>query len=337
MEGPAEASEKNNKGRVCVTGGTGFVASWLIMKLLQHGYSVHATVRDRNKDTSYLTNLPDAGERLRIFVADLGDPQSFKPAIEGCVGVFHVAHPMDLVGIESAETITERSIRAIHGILQLCIDSGTVKRVVYTSSISAVFGKDRGGGDDGAAAEVDEESWSDVEFMKTLDFVGVGYYISKTVTEMAALEFAEKHGLELVTVIPSWIHGPFICPSLPGSVHSSLGLILGNENQIKYGKITPMVHTDDNAEAHIYLFEHPDAKGRYICSAMEVTVEEMVDHLRSKHPHLKLLDPEGLINPTANIDGLSSKKLLEIGFKYKYGIAEMFDDAIQCCKCIGRL
>lgn len=32
-------------GLVCVTGGTGFIASWLIMRLLQRGYSVRATVR----------------------------------------------------------------------------------------------------------------------------------------------------------------------------------------------------------------------------------------------------------------------------------------------------
>ncbi|XP_051146253.1 vestitone reductase-like [Andrographis paniculata] len=331
MELDAE-DERKKKRSVCVSGGEGFVASWLIMKLLQRGYSVNATLRDTNIDTRFLTNLPHAGENLRIFAADLGDPQSFKPAIEGCVGVFHVAHPMDLVGTESVEMITERSIRAIHGILQLCIDSGTVKRVVYTSSISAVFARDRG-----AAAELNEEAWSDVEFMKQLDFVGAGYYISKTVAEMAAIEYAEKRGLDLVTVIPSWINGPFICPHLPSSIHSSLGLIIGNENQMKYAKITPMVHTDDNAEAHIYLFEHPDAKGRYICSAVEVTVEEMVDHLRSRHPHLKLLDPEGLINPAANFGGLSSKKLLELGFKYRYGVAEMFDDAIQCCKQNGWL
>lgn len=30
--------------------------------------------------------------------------------------------------------------------------------------------------------------------------------------------------------------------------------------------------------------------------------------------------------------GLSSKKLLDTGFKLKYGFEEMFDGAIQCCK-----
>lgn len=31
---------------VCVTGGAGYVASWLIKLLLQSGYTVKATVRD---------------------------------------------------------------------------------------------------------------------------------------------------------------------------------------------------------------------------------------------------------------------------------------------------
>ncbi|KAG5579760.1 hypothetical protein H5410_050387 [Solanum commersonii] len=29
---------------------------------------------------------------------------------------------------------------------------------------------------------------------------------------------------------------------------------------------------------------------------------------------------------------ISSKRLLETGFKYKYGLEEMFDEAIECCK-----
>jgi nucleoside-diphosphate-sugar epimerase len=33
------------KGTVCVTGGTGYIASWLVMRLLQQGFSVRATVR----------------------------------------------------------------------------------------------------------------------------------------------------------------------------------------------------------------------------------------------------------------------------------------------------
>ena len=34
------------KGSVVVTGASGYVGSWLVMKLLQNGYIVRATVRD---------------------------------------------------------------------------------------------------------------------------------------------------------------------------------------------------------------------------------------------------------------------------------------------------
>lgn len=37
--------ENEAKGKVCVTGGTGFIGSWLIKMLLENGYSVTTTVR----------------------------------------------------------------------------------------------------------------------------------------------------------------------------------------------------------------------------------------------------------------------------------------------------
>ena len=37
---------EEGKGRVCVTGGTGFLGSWIIKRLLEDGYIVNATVRD---------------------------------------------------------------------------------------------------------------------------------------------------------------------------------------------------------------------------------------------------------------------------------------------------
>lgn len=174
------------------------------------------------KDLSFLTNLPGASDRLRFFEADFENPESFEPAIEGCVGVFHVAHPIDLNDEESVETVTKKCVEATLSILRASIKSKTVKKVVYTSSLSAVMAREK------VPPSLDEEVWSDVDFLKKLSFVGRSYAISKTITERAALEFAEKNPIELVTLVPSWIHGPFVCPNLPGSVHSSLALFLGD-------------------------------------------------------------------------------------------------------------
>ncbi|PRQ57614.1 putative vestitone reductase [Rosa chinensis] len=67
-----------------VTGGTGFIGSWLVMKLLQHGYPVRPDPECK-RDISYLTSLPRASEKLQIFNADLDQPESFNEEIEGCM------------------------------------------------------------------------------------------------------------------------------------------------------------------------------------------------------------------------------------------------------------
>ncbi|XP_039167801.1 vestitone reductase-like isoform X1 [Eucalyptus grandis] len=341
---------EDNKGTVCVTGGTGFIASWLIMRLLEHGYSVRTTIRpdpDGRRDISFLKNLPGASERLQILTADLSDPESFSPAIDGCVGVFHVATPVDFENREPEPVVTKRSIDGALGILRTCLNSKTVKRVVYTSSAAAAQLNNSG------ADILDEDTWSDVESIRQMTKFGASYGISKTLTEKAVLEFGEQHGLEVVTVVPTFVHGPFICPKFAGSVRTSLALILGNvinenishdqhkswdENEYPILLEVSFVHVDDLARAHIFLFEHSDAKGRYICSSATMTIEEMSKFLSERYPEFQIPSPESLKEVKGpRFTRLSSRKLLDAGFEYKYGIEDMFDGAIQCCKEKGYL
>ncbi|GAV60234.1 Epimerase domain-containing protein [Cephalotus follicularis] len=305
------------------------------MRLLEHGYSVNTTVRpdpEHKRDTNFLTSLTGASQRLQIFDADLSDPCSFEAAIEGCIGVFHVATPVDFGKNEAEEVVTKRAIDGTLGILKACLKFKTVKRVVYTSSASAVAlnGKD--------LDLMDESFWSDVDFIRSMkSFLGP-YMISKTLTEKAALQFAKEHGLDLVTLIPSFVIGPFICPKFPSSVNATLAMILGNQEVYSLMLNTSMVHVDDVARAHIFLLEYPDAKGRYICSSDTITLEQMSEYLSTKYPEYAIPTIESLKEiKGVKAPGLSSKKLLDSGFRYKYGLDEMFDGAIQCCKEKGYL
>ncbi|KAF3628075.1 Tetraketide alpha-pyrone reductase 2 [Capsicum annuum] len=80
----------------CVTGGTGFIAAYLIKALLLKGHIVRTTVRDPNNadKVGFLWELEGAKERLKIMKADLLVEGSFDDAIQGVDGVFHTASPV---------------------------------------------------------------------------------------------------------------------------------------------------------------------------------------------------------------------------------------------------
>ena len=177
------------------------------------------------KDLSFLTSLTSDNSKLQIFQADLRQPESFTTAIEGCIGVFHVAHPVVMSEPLPEEEAAKMTVEGTLGILKACLDSNTVKRVVYTSSVATIV---HGGGRDNRD-KVDESTWSDIDFYKSLNQSrGSELYVAtKIKTEKAAQEFAEKHGLDLVTLNPSLVVGPFICPHLPSSVGLALTMIFG--------------------------------------------------------------------------------------------------------------
>ncbi|XVF33501.1 hypothetical protein REPUB_Repub17cG0174000 [Reevesia pubescens] len=325
---------EGDKGTVCVTGGTGYIGSWLIKVLLEQGYHVHTTVRPdpgNKRDLSFLTNLPGADEKLKIFTADLNHPESFDVAIEGCKGVLHVAAPMDFQDNEPEAVVTQRSIDGALGILKSCLRSKTVKRVVFTSSISAVYFNNKN------VDVMDESYWTDVDYVRSeLNSYVSSYAISKTSTEKAVTGFAIEHGLDLVTVIPPMVLGPFICPKMQGSVRAALAPILGNKDDYSLLINVAMLHIDDLSRALIFLLEHPEAKGRYNCSSDTVTIQKIVEILSTKYPEYKLADSLAEIEGT-KLPGLSSKKLLDLGFKFNYGVEDMYDGAIKCCKEKGFL
>ncbi|KAJ7950980.1 Dihydroflavonol 4-reductase-like protein [Quillaja saponaria] len=324
---------EGDKERVCVMGGAGYIASWLIMRLLENGYLVNTTVRsepEHKEDSSFLASLPGATQNLKVFNANLSNPESFNAAIEGCTAVFHLAPTIDYDKRESEEIVTKRSIDATLGILRACQNIRTVKRVVYTASASAVAysGKD--------VDVVDESFWSNPDCIRVRMQAGASYAISKLLTERAALEFAEQNGMDCVTILPSYVVGPFICPQLPGSVYVALAILFGNKDIVEYPVHT--VHVDDVARAFIFLLEHFNPKGRYICSSEVVNIERIFEFLSEKYPKLEIptLDSLKEIRCCKHFE-ISSKKLMDAGFKFKYGFNEMYDGVIQCCKEKGYL
>ena len=84
---------------VLVTGANGYVASWLVKRLLEDGITVHAAVRnpeDEKKIGHLKKTAANSKGTIQFFKADLLTPGSYKEAMQGCEMVFHTASPFTL-------------------------------------------------------------------------------------------------------------------------------------------------------------------------------------------------------------------------------------------------
>ncbi|GLT79749.1 hypothetical protein SLA2020_512260 [Shorea laevis] len=122
-------------------GGTGYVGSLLVKNLLEKGYTVHATTRNLNdvSKVGFLKSLPYADTRLVLFQAEIYNPDDFDHAIKGCETVFHLVTPQRHIENSQFKNITEAALAAEKSIATSCIQSDTVKCLIYTSSLSTAY------------------------------------------------------------------------------------------------------------------------------------------------------------------------------------------------------
>jgi nucleoside-diphosphate-sugar epimerase len=132
---------------VLVTGASGYIAGWIIKYLLEAGYTVHATVRDPNKQSSVAHLLRMAEKStgtLKLFKADLLTQGSFSEAMQGCSVVMHTASPFVLDGfIDANEALVRPAVEGTANVLNSVNDCDSVKRVVLTSSVAAIYGDNK--------------------------------------------------------------------------------------------------------------------------------------------------------------------------------------------------
>uniref|UniRef100_A0A0D6R8V0 Flavanone 4-reductase n=1 Tax=Araucaria cunninghamii TaxID=56994 RepID=A0A0D6R8V0_ARACU len=331
-----EAPMKEVKGTVCVTGAAGFIGSWLIMRLLERGYTVRATVRDPGNPvkTKHLLDLPEASERLTLWKADLDDEGSFDAVFDGCEAVYHVATPMDFESEDPENEIIKPTVNGVLSVMRSCAKAKSVKRVVFTSSAGTVNFTD----DFKTPGKVfDETCWTNVDLCRGEKMTGWMYFASKTLAEKAAWEFAEQNNIDLITVIPTLVVGPFIMQTMPPSLITALSLLTKNEPHYMILRQVQLVHLDDLCMSLIFVCEHPEAKGRYISSSHDATIVQLAKMLSQKYPEYNIptefKDADDSLKPVP----FSNKKLVDLGFKFKYTVEDMFDGAIKCCMEKGLL
>ncbi|CAL5426118.1 unnamed protein product [Camellia sinensis] len=295
---------------VCVTGGSGFIASWLVKLLLQRGYTVRASVRDPSdpKKTEHLLALDGAKERLHLFKGNLLEEGSFDSMVNGCDGVFHTASPCFFTTSDPQKELIDPALKGTRNVLGSCAKSPTVKRVVLTSSTAAVecIGRPR------TPNEITDETWfSDPEFCKENK---LWYHLSKTLAEDAAWKFAKEKCIDMVVINPSMVIGPLLQPTLNASSASILELINGSQTypNVSYG----WINVKDVANAHIQAYEIPSASGRYCLVERIAHYSEVVKILHELYPSFQLPRKVADDKPYIPFHQVSKEKAKTLGIDF---------------------
>ncbi len=278
---------------VLVTGGTGYLASWIIKQLLDEGKEVRTTVRDlsqKNK-SAHLTALAVKSKgTLTFYEADLLKKGSFAEAMAGCELVIHTASPFKISGLKNAQKeLIEPALEGTKNVLESVNATESVKRVVLTSSIVAIYGD---------AVDIyktaneifSEDDWN---FSSSVDHQPYPY--SKTLAEKLAWEMAGKQTRwDLLTINPGFIMGPSLSKRTDStSIDIMIQLATGKfKTGVPSGKMG-FVDVRDVAKAHILAGFSPTASGRHICVSDQKTFLDMANVIKANYPKYPL--PTGFV------------------------------------------
>jgi nucleoside-diphosphate-sugar epimerase len=270
-----------NKGElVLITGGSGFIAAWCIIKCLAAKYRVRTTVRSLKREKDVLEMLAAADvknlDSLSFIEADLNKDAGWKEAVKGCTFVLHVASPFPAAAPKHEDDLITPAREGTLRVLRASRDAG-VKRVVVTSSAAAIH---IGHKNYDSTKVFTEKDWSKV------DGPGIDIYgKSKTLAERAAWDFIDKEGgnLELAVVNPVSVLGPILSPDMSSSIQVVLRLMNGSVPGCPRLSFS-VVDVRDVADCHLLAMTNPKAKGeRFICdSPPAMSMKEISSTLRER-------------------------------------------------------
>ncbi len=239
--------------KTLLTGGTGFIGSAVLRKLVGAGHDVRLLVRPG----SDRRNL--AGLRAEVVEGDLTNRRSLDRAARGCSLLFHLAADYRL-WVPRPRTMYEINVEGTLNIMQAAALAG-VRKIVYTSSV-ATLGLNK----DGSPA--DERTPAVMEDM-------IGHYKrTKYLAEYEVGRMVREEHLPAVIVNPSTPVGPRdIKPTPTGRmiVDAASGRMPAYVNTG-----LNLVHVDDVAEGHLLALERGALGERYILGAANLSLKDIL-------------------------------------------------------------
>ncbi len=241
--------------KIVIFGGAGFIGSALSSLLLEAGHQVIAVSRSAGMRSS-------GHPRLEFRSASVANPAQVRDVVAGADIVFDLSMPFG--GLEWESWKTEVVDSAVH-VAEACL-AHSVRRLIYTSSISAVYL--------GGSATVTEKDGYDSQ-PESRGFYGR----AKLEAEKALLELHRSRSLPVVIHRPGVVLGP-------GGrlVHGAFGDPVNDTCVLAYGSgrhPLPCVLATDVAQALFLSVSTPGIDGMTFNLAGDVrpTVEEYMQRI----------------------------------------------------------
>lgn len=186
-----------NRGKVLLTGATGFLGSHLAISLLQQGYAVTAVKRAGSSLLEFDTICTMRGVKTDLLAhlqwkeCDILDTFAVTDAMQGIDYVFHTAAVVSFWA-KRRDEMMQANVQGTANVVNCALEAG-VKKICYASSIAAL-GREKDGD------VVDENTpWRDSKY-------NTMYAVSKYLAEMEVWRGVEE-GLDAVIVNPGIIIG----------------------------------------------------------------------------------------------------------------------------------
>ena len=296
-------------GIVFVSGGSGYIAGFVIRQLVEQGWSVQTTIRNLGCESEVRAALGVDNSKVRFFAADLMSDDGWAEAMAGCTHAAHVASPLPANAPQHEDELIvparEGALRALRA-----AKAAGIKRFVMTSSMAAIaYGHPR------EQTRFTEADWTNVDSPDAYAYVK-----SKTLAERAARHWvaAEGGGMEFVTVNPSLVLGPLQSGDFSTSLEAIKKLLEGSIPGLpNFG--FGVVDVRDVADMHVRCLTAPNmANERFICSGPFLMMPEIAQILRAglgpqarKVPKLQL--PNWAVRLAARFDPVIRQVIGELG------------------------
>lgn len=264
------------RGRVLVTGVSGFVGSAVARAIVAAGYAVRGAAR-ASSGRLLLDAFP--GE---LASADMRDEPAMRTALEGCDALVHVAADYRLWARDPAE-IETNTLEGTRATMAAARAVG-VRRIVYTSSVATIAPLPDGAADETRPLTPD---------------TAIGAYKRAKVRAERLVQAMVADGLPAVIVHPSTPIGPRDAKPTPTG-RTLLDAALGRTPAFVDTGLN-LVHVDDVAHGHVLALEHGQVGRGYILGGEDVTLAALLAEIAHQTgrapPRLRL--PIGPLIPLA--------------------------------------